>query len=122
LITSKIKREFKKIMHDIKQISRHEIIDEHALKQLHDYKEDLKRQKSLFLSEVECDIRHKFSNISYDLYHEVKGGNNKKKYTIMRTRKQKNKNKTKKTKTKKTKTKKTKNKKLRERNLLSPAN
>jgi hypothetical protein len=110
LITPEIKRKFKQIMHDIKQISKHAIIDAHALKQLHDYKEVLKNQKELFLSEVECNIHHKFRDISYDLY-EVKGGNNKKKKTIRRTRKQKNKKKTKKTKTKKTKTKKTKNKK-----------
>lgn len=95
-------------MHDIKQISKHAIIDAHALKQLHDYKEVLKHQKELFLSEVECDIHHKFRDISYDLYHQVKGGNNKKKNIIRRTRKQKNKKKTNRTKKTNNKNKKTK--------------
>jgi len=107
LITPEIKRKFKQIMHDIKQISQDAIIDAPSLQKLHDYKEVLKHQKELFLSEVECNIHHKFRDISYNLY-EVKGGNNKKRKTIRRTRKQKNKNKTKKTNTKKTKNKKTK--------------
>ena len=126
LITPEIKRKFKQIMHDIKQISQHAIIDAPSLQKLRDYKEVLKHQKELFLSKVECNIHHKFRDISYNLY-EVKGGNNKKRKTMRRSRKQKNKNKTKKANTKNTKTKKTKktkktNKKLRECNLLGPAN
>jgi hypothetical protein len=111
-ISAEIKRKFKKIMHNIKEISNRASINAHTLTKLHHYHaelEDAKQLLSHLLSHLpnheRCIIRNKFSDISYDLY-EVKGGNNKRTRTMRRTRKQKNKktNKTNKTNKKKKKT------------------
>lgn len=112
-ISAEIKRKFKKIMHNIKEISKHKSINAHTLTKLHHYHAELEHAKQLLShllnhlpNHERCRIRNKFSDISYNLY-EVKGGNNKRKKTMRRTRKQKNKktNKTNKTNKKKKNTK-----------------